>query len=184
MAVYYSPGRYSCRIKQQGIEKSKKGKDMLVFVFRPEAVIGRDEEGNDTLDGSIFAEHDRTARLVIDPANEAGMDYTMKKLRFAGFTGITFSELNLVDKLVILKCEPSEYNGKETESWEFPLPELGEREVKALDSKEARRLDALFGKKLKEGAKPAPTKKPPTDDTASIAASGGADVPEEDEVPF
>lgn len=152
MGLHYSEGSYSCVVKQQGIEQSKSGKDMIVLVFRPEAVVCKDDEGNEVLDGSIMADCDRTARLVIDPANEKGMEFNMKKLRHAGFTGESFADLDLVGSHVIFKCEHGEYNGKPVEQWELPLPDLGAREVKPLDSKSARRLDTLFGKKLKDGA--------------------------------
>jgi len=179
MGVFYSEGDYSCIVKSQGIEQSKTGKDMIVFEFRPEAILSRDEEGNDYLDGSIRADYDRTARIVLDPTNEKMMEMNMKKLRYAGFKGATFADLDFVGKPVMFRCKYGSYNGKEVEQWEMPLPDRASQ-MKPLESKDRRKLDALFGKHLKEGAKPKSDPKPKQE---TVPADDGDDEGDE-KIPF
>jgi hypothetical protein len=176
MGVYYSEGDYSCEVKQQGFEKAKTGKDMIVFVFRPEAIVAQDDEGNQVLDSSIHTEWDRTCRIVLDPSNEKVMEYAMKKLRHAGFTGESFKDLDFVGKQIIFRCKYSNYNGGEVEQWEMPLPALESREVPPLDNNAARRLDALFGKKLKEGSSK-PKSDPAPKQTVPDAGDDDKDCP-------
>lgn len=168
MGINYSEGTYSCLVKEQSMAVSKNGNDMLVFRCHPHAVVVKNDAGEESLDSSIMEEADCWARLTILPDNEQSLEYTMKKLRHAGFTGSSFSELEFVGKQILLTCK---HNG-EYEQWEFPLPALEQREPSTMDAKDQRKLDALFGKYLKDGSK-----KPAAKPRQTVPATSNDEVP-------
>jgi len=147
MGINYSEGTYSCIVKEQSMAVSKNGNDMIVFRCRPEALVVADEEGNESLDSSIICDFDCWARLTIIPTNESGLEMTMKKLRYAGFKGSSFAELDFVGKPIILLCRHKMWDGKQTENWELPLPEKDQKEPAKMEPSHRRKLDALFAAK-------------------------------------
>ena len=152
---YHKPGRYVFRITSQGwVETEKRKLPMLVFDGYPTHLITKNPEGEEQLE-QVFEDPEkpfRTLRLCIDSHDENMMDFVMKKLRHAGFEGDSFNDLNLVNADVRATCKEGEFNGKPTENWDFMLPPLDEpAEVNTLDTAMNRKLDALFGKRLKGG---------------------------------
>lgn len=190
--IHYERGEYVVRITEQGWTKTKaKELPMLVFQCLPVRYVVKDEEGNEQFE-EVYADAnfpERTLRVVIDSENDKGMDYAMKKLRYAGFTGDSFTDLNLVGIECRATCEHGQYDGKDTENWELCLPPL-ERTSKPIDNAVARRLDALFGKRLKDGAvtpaaKPEPSRSPePQSQPQQTVPDDAGEPPFDDDVPF
>ena len=46
----------------------------------------------------------------------------MQKLRYAGFQGDRFDDLNLEGYKIICECSESEYNNQPSEQWDLALP--------------------------------------------------------------
>lgn len=193
MALYYEEGLYLFRIDKQGWVETKERKlPMLVFNGDPVARIFKHEDGTEVEEPVVRDSHyDRRIQMVIDGSNDTSLEYAMRKLRFAGFNGESFADLDLTGRTVRARCTHGEYNNKPNEQWDFALPDGGAT-TKALDSGLTRKLDALFGKRLKEGAKPkaAPAaRQPVVPAKESHRAAVDAQAPYEpaaggDEVPF
>lgn len=175
---FYEPGYYDARVVSQAFQKSKKGNPMIVLKVKPTFRI----ESYRAESGSIEEErypvatsYERTIYLGMNPENEASLDVTLQKLRGAGFDGDDFADLDLNNREIRCVCEHQVYNNEQREQWSLPLPE---REVSELDNDPSltRTLNALFGKKLKEGAKAAPKAATPPDHTGSNLT--------DDDVPF
>ena len=189
MANWYEPGLYHFRIKTQGITETKESKKpMLVFTGEPIEIICRDAEGNDVsepVSPDPTQNYDRTLRIVIDASNDNSIDFAHKKLRYAGFIGKSFNDLDLVGTVIRAKCEEGEYNNKPTEEWDFALPPLDVPQARSLESGDIRTLDTLFGQKLRDG-----TNRPTTKPTAQPATEPAPQPEREpvgastDEVPF
>jgi hypothetical protein len=176
MTMYYEPGRYRCRVASQGWAEAKTGKTMIVFKVFPLARIIQGPEGPE--DAYVDGKYDRTIRLVVNPESDKQMDCMMLKLRHAGFDGDSFAQLDLTDSEVECQCDPQEYNGKEVESWDLALPPLESKPPQMIDPKVARKLDALVGRRLKDGAAPKPQAQP--------VPTGASEEPpgDDSEVPF
>lgn len=172
MTMFYPPGRYRCRIEDQGFQTASTGNPMIVFKVRPFAEIVQGPEGPE--DQHVDGKYDRTIRLTV---TDKSQEMVLKKLRLAGFDGVSFRDMDLLHRDVECECSPDKYEGKDVERWDLALPprEAGPP-FQPLDSKAARSLDTLFGKSLKETA--VKKEKP---EAAPAPASVGNDDPD---VPF
>ena len=175
---FYEPGLYVFRITKQGWTEAKDGKPMLTFDGYPTHKVTKDPEGEERLE---VADEDpqrleRRLQLYIDSSRDDIMDFVMNKLRYAGFEGDSFADLNLLNTDVRAVCKESEYKGKQTENWDFALPPL-DREVNELDSSMTRKLDTLFGKRLKGGKPKQAAPELQKEEAAAVVRS-------DDEVPF
>jgi hypothetical protein len=172
---FYQPGNYVCRVKQQGSGESKAGNQMIIFEVEPTSKITQDSTGTDVLE-ACEQSYGRAIRLTL--ANDDQKEYALLKLRYAGFTGDSFSKLNLVDTDVRCVCDhkpgTGEHSDKTFENWDLMLPPRTGVALQPLDNAATRKLDALFGRKLKDGAT-----KQPVAAVASEPASQGSteDVP-------
>ena len=181
---HYVPGLYVFRITSQGWTETKERKlPMLVFDGHPTHLITKNPEGEEQME-EVYEDPgrpNRTLRMTIDSSNDDMMDFSIKKLRYAGFEGNSFADLNLVNTDVRAACKEDEYKGKPTEDWDFALPPL-ERESSPFDDNMNRKLDTLFGKRLK-GGKPKPTPATPPEESVSVPPVGSVPV-DDDEMPF
>jgi hypothetical protein len=172
---FYAPGNYVCRVKQQGFGESKAGNPMIMFEVEPTARLTQDATGADVLE-SVDQSYGRAIRLTI--ANDDQKEYALLKLRYAGFTGDSFSKLNLVDADVRCTCEHKpgigEHADKTFENWDLMLPPRASVALQPLDNAATRKLDALFGRKLKDGATKQPVAAVATE---TAVASNSDDVP-------
>ena len=165
--AYYSQTLHLCRVTEQGWQETKKEPPRLQLVFRVQvlAEISYDENGEAIFTDVPPSQYDQNVFLLIDPENETVMDFAAKKLRYAGFEGTSFTELNLVGKQI--RCFNQHWirDGKVYDSFQLALPPIEQRPVETLDAKKARKLDALFGKRLKvpAGHQPAPKRQANSD---------------------
>lgn len=175
--AYYEPGLHLARVSKQGWTESKTKKAMLVFEVAILAKVVPDQEGNESYEDLAPSQYDQTLRIVVDSDSPDSLDYAMRKLRYAGFDGDSFADLNLEGREVRVRNDPQEYKGKLCDSWDFALPPR-ESTAAPLDNSAARKFDALFGRRLKDGAQPKAAKPEP-----EAAPPRGAATPN-DEVPF
>jgi len=175
---HYEDGLYVFRIIKQGWVETKENKlPMLVFDGYPTHKITKTPEGDDQLE-QVYEDPqrpERTLRIVVDSTNDNMMDFAMKKLRYAGFNGDSFVDLNLINADIRAICKEGEFKGKPTEDWDFALPPLERMEANNLDPQINRKLDTLFGKRLKDGK--SKQAEPQPEETVPVPVS-------DDEVPF
>lgn len=176
MSVFYEEGYYVCRVTQQGHGESRNGNPMILIGVDPTHRICNGPDGSEELE-NVTKTYERTVRLVV--ANDEQRDYAMLKLRYAGFAGDSFSKLNLVGSDVRCECKHNEGTGenagKTFENWDLMLPPRERTELIPIDGAAARKLDALFDRRLKDGA---------TKDTVATAARGEESQELSDDVPF
>lgn len=171
---FYVDGNYTMQILDVALGESSNGNPQIVLRGK---VIGRlvvDSEGEEYPE-QVSAQYDRTIYLTV---TEKSRDMVLAKLRNAGWTGERFESLakDMLGRSVRSRCDIKEsqsekYRGQMVENWDLSLPP---RESKPLENKPeiAKRLNALFGKSLKETA-PARQEEP----VASQATN-------DDDVPF
>jgi hypothetical protein len=159
VSVAYEIGTYACRVVEQGFQVAKTGRPMIVFKVEPvEKIDSHLDEAGEIVErrSSLSVNYQRTVRLVIVEDNQESLDYTMAKLRYAGFEGDRFEDLDLVGSEVRCLCKHQPYNGQPSEQWELSLPPRQDRPLET-DGNLTRKLNALFGRRLKEGAEPSDT---------------------------
>lgn len=178
MKPFYDPGVYRCKVQEQAWGKSGKdrnGNEQLVLKV---LVVDKIEQWYDDAGqlqqepASVRNSYERTIFLTFTTNN---VEYIVAKLRHAGFSGTEFTELNLVGADVFCVCAHDSYQGQEREKWDLALPP---RESKPLENDDnvARKVNALFGRALKENGSSTPIPKPPP-----VAASVS---PADDDIPF
>jgi hypothetical protein len=189
MSVYYEIGDYTAVVENQAFVTASTGKPMIVLRVLPQEMIV--DAGRDTEEIRPVAQrYERTIRLVINHENDKSMKYLMLKLRYAGFHGDSFSTFNLLGKTVRCQRKEDSYEGQPTEQWDLALP-LRESMSLVHDPKLSNKMDALFGKRLKEPieAKPSNGNAENKSDTyreheAVTADDGLPDTQPNDEIPF
>jgi hypothetical protein len=118
MKPYYAPGRYKCRIIEQGFNEARTGTEQFWLRFQ---VLGRIEPFNDSLE-----KYSRTAYF---PITERTADRVMQDLHTLGFRGAGFDGVdpriegfhNFVDLQVELDCSHEDgQDGAPRERWQVP----------------------------------------------------------------
>lgn len=170
----FNEGLHLCRITRQGwITTQKEPKrPMLVFAFQVLSEVHHDDEGNETFEDVLPGDSDPIVRVLVDGSNETILDFALRKLRYAGFTSGTFQDLELVGYEVRCLNRHKHYNGRLYDDWELGLPPMTMQDWAPIQGEAARRLDAIFGDRLKNGA---PTK--------SAARNSGPRVVSENSAP-
>lgn len=139
-------------------------------------------------------DYERELRFYLPDGKEDAIDRLFSALERIGFDGSSFAELDpdnpkfwdFSQTTIDCECKHEANGGKTYERWELPFAGIA-REVAPLDSKDVRKLDALFGKKLKDrfaGKRRASTvaQKAPT--KAEIDSELAANPPSASDVPF
>lgn len=183
---YYEPGAYLCRVKEQAFQTSKTGRPMIVFKVNPLAMLsvsyGDSGEAEEQQEPTQQA-YDRTVRLVIVEDNQESLDYAIAKLRFAGFTGQKFEELDLVGSTVRCNVKHEPYNGKLSEQWELALPPRDDQPMQS-DGSLTRKLNALFGRRLTAAGAPPKAHPAPAPVAAGNYSDDGDPGIGDDDIPF
>lgn len=187
MSLYYAKGTYNVECIECALQESKSGNPMIALKVKVLDSVAKD--------GSFVPEekqYDRRIFLAIDPNDDTSIEDVMVRLRQAGWTGDRFE--NISTEMVGLrfaadcwhsksKSTDPKYAGQDQENWALWNPVR--RESKPLENNPAvaKSLNALFGKRLKEGAKKpdAPPASPPA---APPAPRGDDEGPPDDEVSF
>lgn len=176
--AHYSPGRYRCKIVEQGFSESREKKTPC-FAIKVKVIGLVDQTNGDLLPCDSY---ERTVTLWL---TDNTIENAIRNVRSLGFDGASFRELDpevpghttLVGTEADFLCDHEDYNGKAMERWEFPPPEARHLErVSGLSKK----LDALFGKSLKAAAGPKAT----VAKSKQEGAAAPAGPSEKDEIPF
>lgn len=156
MAIFYEQGRYICRITDHGLsESSKKGTPFVFIKVRPISYLAPGTHEPESVSQSF----ERTINKYL---TDKTVENVARDLRNIGFDGDSFAQLdrgndnavNLTGQDVECYCEIETFtdqNGqtKEKETWNIAFT----FEMKPIDAKAVRSLDAMFGKALKNAPK-------------------------------
>jgi hypothetical protein len=175
MAMHYQPGTYICEVLEQALVKASTGKPMFVFKVRVQSKVTMNHESGEELIEPQMETYERTVRIVVNPNNPDSLEYAMKKLRHAGFTGTQFEQLNLTGARVRCKCEEGEYKGQPSENWDFELPGRSSSEPLENDPALNKTLNALFDRQLREPQAEKPAETPKQTHVVQPKSEGGDD---------
>lgn len=166
---YYQRGDYKFRVSEQGFSETESG--TAYFFLRGVPILH-------IVEGVEYACERQFEREITLYLSDAAVDYAVEKLRHLGWQGDKFSELdpmspNAVTWIgqeidVYCKHEPGRKDKNALfESWQLPWsdkkPDGSAKPPKPKsDARVASKLDAMFGRKLKESStKPSAPKPPP-----------------------
>lgn len=174
---YFEPGRYWGRLKQQALGKTSNGNPQIILTFDIVGKINLSDPDGDLLS---CPQYERTVFRVI---TQKTIDWVLQDLEALGFQGTSFGEIDptqprfqdLTGKELALYCDHETYEGKTREKWGI-YSEGGGLQVKPLEAQDVRKLDAMFGKALKERI-PAPPKEPASNPSKAKAAHAASDLP-------
>lgn len=181
MAAHYAEGVYAAQILQVAFAESSNNNPMIQFKVK---VIGTVDAAGEML--PIAKQYDRTVRLTM---TDKSHEMCIKKLRWAGWNGTDFKTLNtIVNSACRFVCshrviETGDRAGEMAEDWDFELPPLESKPLENDPSIE-KRMNALFGKVLKNTL---PQEAPVSPNAITPEAPEAAPVggpPPDDEVPF
>lgn len=176
--AYYEAGVYqNVPIVAQRCGKSeKKGTPYFAITIKP-------------------GEHTRDIIWYLPDGNKDAAMRLMDALGILGFDGSSFLEIDpendkfwdFTKTIITAECRHEPYDGKITERWQLPFAGIA-KVVTPLDSKELRKMDALFGKELKErfgGKRRATTMAPAVaKPQQSIEAELAENPPSDSDMPF
>lgn len=176
MSTHYQQGLYRCEIVDQGLSQSSTQKPQIWLRILPKEFL-------DDPDLQL-QNYERTVYWTI---TEKTVDFVTEKLTTLGFTGDSFRQLDLnhqnpesfVGQLEDFYCKHETYNGEEREKWDLSR---GDFEQKPLEESEARKLDALFGRKLKDATKG--KKKATVNKELAVSVEGFGETSVDEDVPF
>lgn len=185
----YEPGRYWAKITRQAMGEAGTGTPQFVLTFLIVGKINPVDPKGDLIPCPQFERsHFRTI-------TDKTIDYFVEDLKILEYDKQSFKYLDpteegyvdFTDREIEVSCRHEDYQGKKNEKWGLARPSRGPN-VKPLDGKGVRKLDSLFGKKLKDlGAKSTPSTaaatKAPTKETVP-PDDGGNSGPPTDDIPF
>jgi hypothetical protein len=164
MTTLYDPGLYRVRIENQQLGETTNGNPQFVLTFTP---LGE----HDLKDNTLLAcpSLPRSAFMTI---TDNTVDFVLETLRHLGFQGTSFAQLDpSTEAFHDFKgiecdayCKHEEYDGKTKEKWNISRGK-GSVNVKPLEKKSIRALDAKFGKKLLATASATPASPPISKET-------------------
>lgn len=179
---FYPVGAYTGRVVRQSLGVSKNDKPQ--FTLTCQIIEGVDQFGSVY---PVEQSYERTIYIYFSDSPK-GMEIVLKQLAVLGFdkTSLKFLSpdtpgfVDFTGQDVPLYCKHEEYEGEEREKWSISTPR-DTPATKPVDSSAIRKLDALYGKGLKEiaaGKKPSePVKQP-------AGVRDGFEVPPGDDIPF
>jgi hypothetical protein len=182
MSTHYNQGPYFCDVTGQQLTKTKNGNPQFELDMQPYAAIQQDGE-------PLVLDANGPPRTIYMVITEKSGDFVLENLRSIGFAGSSFSQLDadmskgkvhsFVGQRIRTFCNHETYEGVTREKWMVSSGE--KRQNEPLDTASVRKLDALFGKQLKNGAK---SSAPAAEKAAPPPAEDHALVTEDDDIPF
>ena len=169
-APYYASGRYWGKITHQALTESSNGNPQVVVTFEVLGLVDPDNPDGDLLpcgqrnERSIFrAITAKTAEWVADDLRKLG--FTSNKPSDVDLDSATCCDLRGNEAAFWCDHEPHYKTGEQQERWKVASDSPG-LQVKPLEAKEVRKLDAMFGRFLKDK----PVQTAPTAKAAAPAA--------------
>lgn len=182
MGIFYPSGGYLGRVVKQELSESKE-KRTPQLVLMVKVIAELDTVTNEPIPLPEAQQHDVWVYLYL---TEKAQEMTLKALNVLGYrrTSLRFLDPteadfeNLADREVPLWCKHEEYEGEQREKWQISTP----RDSKPVEPGKLKKLDALFGKGLKELA----TSKPAgaVHNANKALAEEAASVQGADDIPF
>ena len=158
-APYYKPGRYWGRITNQQLGESSTKNPQVVITFQVLGMVNLEDP-----DGALLPCGEHYDRSVFRSVTDKTVEWVVQDMEKLGFSGDSFAKIDLnspgccdlrgTEAAFTCQHEPHYQTGVPHERWSVAGDGAG-LEVKPLDSKALRQLDAMFGKYLKKGTKPA-----------------------------
>ncbi len=165
---YYEQVRYWGKVVGQQLGVSSNDNPQIVITFQVLGKLNPEDPDGELL--SCGEHYDRSIFLTVTSRT---IEWVTRDLEQLGFDGNSFSQLDLNasdccdlrGKEIAFTCkhEPHYKTGEPREKWNVANDSDG-LQIKSLDAKGVRQLDAMFGKHLKKpaGAKPAASQPSPT----------------------
>jgi hypothetical protein len=151
---YYQPGRYLGKVINQQLGETSKGNPQVVITFQ---ILGRINPEDP--EGPLLVCGEHYDRSVFRAITDKTIDWVLQDLERLGFDGQSFADIDLNttgccdlrNRECEFSCahEPHYRTGEPREVWQV-ASDGGGLEVKPLDAKQVRQLDAMFGKQLKQ----------------------------------
>ena len=158
-APHFQIGRYWGKLTNQQFGKAKSGNPQIVFSFLLVGMVDPKDPEGDLLACTQYE------RSIFRAITEKTVEYVLEDLAALGFTGNSYQQISLDhphccdlrDTEIALFCQHEEDNrpehaGEIRERWSIARANSGPK-VDTLDDKDARKLDAMFGKQLKSQSK-------------------------------
>lgn len=174
-------GIYKGRVTDWAITQAQTGNKQLAFKFQ---ITGKVDEAFP--DGELIpcSPDERTIYRAI---TDKTFDWVIQDLEHLGYdkNGFVYIDRNhpeahdFTGAEVTVRCKHDNYEGKTKEKWEFAWGGGGGGELKAIESGEIKKLDAMFGKKWARRGKPAVAASTPKSDPHSAPP-----VNDDDQIPF
>lgn len=155
-ALHYEPGRYWGKVTNQKLTQSSTGNSQIVITFH---IVGK-VNPNDP-DGDLLPCPNEYERSIFRTITEKTIQWVEQDLERLGFEGESFGQIDLEHpnccdlrgKELAFSCtheadNREEFAGVLRERWSIATDGTGPQ-LKPLDSKAIRKLDAMFGKSLK-----------------------------------
>lgn len=151
MAIHFSEGRYRVRVVSQCFSTTKSNSPQFVLRVTPVGFYNLERPGGAL---EVCDSYERSIFLAI---TDKSIDYVVDKLAAIGFEGRSFSELDpeaanhvsLVGREFDAVCRHDAYEGVTREKWDVST--MTTAPGSPLDKAGLRKLDTLYGAKLKRG---------------------------------
>lgn len=165
MSISYEKGRYRAVIASQTMSESSTKNTQFVLTFD---LLGM----YDPTEPDALRPVQHGQRSVFRAITEKTIDYFLEDLKYLGYDKPSFANLdpshpqchNFKGQEIDVICDHETYQDKLREKWS--LSRGGGLNLKPADNTAVRKLDALFGSKLKQNAAPT-TKRPEPQPAAS-----------------
>ena len=153
--LHYPEGTYGVEIPGQKLSKTSNGNPMVSISFKPYSVQGpNNPEGTPTWINLSITDYERTTYLVV---TEKAVDYVCRKLANIGIVLTDWGQVDqahpqcrsAIGQRVVVECRHEEYQRKNREKWESPLP-ANTASVEPLTGVEVAEMNALYGDALKK----------------------------------
>ena len=178
MANFEDGAVYDCKVLDQGFGKSKnKGTQFFYLTVQPVARVLSDTE--------VEPEFTQFTRTIERYMTDKTIDYLLEDLESLGWAGGSLSELaqNKCFVGTTIRCACKHESGQDGKVYDkFSIyREFAGKKVEPLEATDVRRLDSLFGSKVKAkfgAARPAAKSAPsPATQTVPPEDGGGSDLP-------
>lgn len=183
MSLYYDVGLYLGQVTAQAMGETKNGNTQFVLTFN---VLGK----IDQTEPDKLIQCKQGQRSVFMVFTEKTIEFLVEQLQSIGFHKPSFSFLDpsrpdhqsFIGQEIEVWCAHKEYEGNPREQWSISNGGGG-LNLKPAQPASIRKLDAMFGAKLKgaasESTKASKAKQaaPVTNTEAVEAAAGGEDIP-------
>ena len=190
--MMFAQGRYKATVTHQRLGESRNGTPQFVLSFRPDWKVDLERPGEELLPC------DHWERSVFFYFSAKAVEISLEQLHEIGFRGTSFFELDpetpgfcdFCGLTIDVICEHEAYQGETKERWRLARAGGG-LEIKKLDDRQTRKLDALFGRKLKELKELAEKSsmdpeftQPKASEPVAHASEAEIEAAEQDQVPF